>query len=244
MTPVLCFLHDYKVYEGADCIVQFMSSLELAAREIYDWTSDSNNINLPMVYPPHFDTIKKYSHFCSLCKEQFKKESDKFADHDHLTGAFRFIVCKTCNDKLRIERCQLPVVMHNYKNYDSHVLCIEGFSQMQDWDFSVIAQTSERYIMTTASFPLTKYKCIGDDGEEREKTLKFKIRFLDSCQFLQTSLQSLVEKLHHDKFYQLQAGFGDHDWLYRKGVFPYSWFDSWEKYNATPSHLRTLFMMH
>jgi hypothetical protein len=63
------------------------------------------------------------------------------------------------------------------------------------------------------------------------KPIFFQLKFLDSYQFMFASLQSLVEKLPRNKFTLMHYHLGDYDWLYRKGIFPYSWLDSWSKLN-------------
>ena len=76
----------------------------------------------------------------------------KFADHDHLSGKYRQIICQQCNNKLKVNRWSMPVIMHNYKNYDSHVMCISAFGQMKGWNYNVIPQTTKKYIATMADF--------------------------------------------------------------------------------------------
>ena len=228
----------YKHFEGPTCVVDFLTSLQVDCLEIFEWSLIMSHTNLTMIPVDNLDEIKEGTNACQLCEKVFTDNSEKFADHNHLNGEFRYIVCATCNNKLHFKRHELHVVFHNYKNYDSHVLCIEGFGKMKDWHYSVIAQTTERYIATKASFPLRKYKVrqLGKDGKMylAERMKNFEIVFLDSCQFLNASLQSLVDKLPREKFTELHAFFGDAEqWVYRKGVFPYSWMDSWEKLEAT-----------
>lgn len=48
---------------------------------------------------------------CSLCNKEYKNNSDKHLDHDHLSGHIRGFVCRGCNsrmtrnDNLRIRLC-------------------------------------------------------------------------------------------------------------------------------------------
>ena len=34
---------------------------------------------------------------CEVCKNEFKSSLDKCLDHDHDTGLFRFVLCRSCN---------------------------------------------------------------------------------------------------------------------------------------------------
>ena len=142
---------------------------------------------------PNLDAIKSVTLNCRLCQIKFKSENEKFADHDHLTGKFRQIICCKCNSKLRVNRWSMPILLHNYKNYDSHVLCISAFGKMKGWNFAVIPQTTEKYIATMADFEVGKRQ---GDG----KAVRFTLSFLDSYQFLSAGLASLVEKLPRDRF--------------------------------------------
>ena len=87
----------------------------------------------------------------------------------------------------------MPVVFHNFKNYDSHVLCIAGFGAMAGWSFSVIPLTSEKYLSTMVNFHIDTIVKKNDNN----KPLKvyFQIKFIDSYQFLSGSLESLVRTL-------------------------------------------------
>jgi hypothetical protein len=35
---------------------------------------------------------------CECCNNNFKSSSDKCLDHDHITGIFRKIICRSCNN--------------------------------------------------------------------------------------------------------------------------------------------------
>lgn len=104
---------------------------------------------------------------CYLCDKIF--EDDKVRDHDNLTGKFRGAACNKCNiaEKTR----DIPVVFHNLKGYDSHLILKEY--HREDRKVECIAQSSEKYL----SFKIGKLK------------------FIDSFQFLSTSLEKLVYSL-------------------------------------------------
>jgi hypothetical protein len=134
----------------------------------------------------------------------------------------------------------MPVLFHNMKNYDSHVLCIEGYGKMEGWSFNVIPQTTERYIGTICRFKVDEYETV--EGEK--KPVYYDLKFLDSVQFLNASLLSLVDKLAKDRFKICVAtcGVGAESVYTRKGVFPYSWLDRWSKLEATSLPAKEDFM--
>ena len=74
---------------------------------------------------------------------------------------------------------------------------------------------------------------LGADHES--KFLSYSIKFIDSYQFQKFSLDTLASNLPNDKKLALHDGFPAqfHDILSRKGVFPYDYIDSEERFNET-----------
>lgn len=118
---------------------------------------------------------------CYMCEESFVYDSmhqnfqnkKKVADHCHVTGAYRGAAHSLCNLQLRInpENARIPVIIHNLKGYDGHLIL--SAVKMHHGKISCIPSNMEKY----TSFS------IGD------------VDFIDSCQFMQSSLSSLVENL-------------------------------------------------
>ena len=73
----------------------------------------------------------------------------------------------------------------------------------------------------------------------RDRYLSFQVgnlRFIDSFQFLSTSLENLVSlllKSGRDKFVHTIKQLGDHDSVFAKGVYPYSYMTGAEKFGET-----------
>ena len=67
---------------------------------------------------------------------------------------------------------------------------------------------------------------------EKGKVIKHEIKFLYSFKFMASSLDALVGNLEEDQLIQTKRIFGERaDLLSRKGVYPYDWMDSFEKFN-------------
>ena len=64
------------------------------------------------------------NHFCWICENEIIKIKDKVKDHCHFTGKFRGPAHKSINLKLKIKPnvTKVPVVIHNLKGYDSHLI--------------------------------------------------------------------------------------------------------------------------
>ena len=98
--------------------------------------------------------------------------------HCPLTGDFRGATHSICNLLLRIkpENVRIPVVFHNLKGYDSHLIL--SHIKKCHGDVDVIPNNTEKY--TSFSF----------GGAT----------FIDSCQFMQASLDSLAKNLEKNNF--------------------------------------------
>ena len=103
-----------------------------------------------------------------------------------------------------------------------HSLCILGFSKMPEWELDPIATTAEKYLTLTARVPVGKKK----NGEN----IIFTVRFIDSYQFLTSSLDNLAksipneQKLHTSCLLKLNPAL-EKETIFTKGIFPYSFFD-------------------
>jgi len=159
-------------------------------------------------------------HNVGFAKEIIPRKIKKVRGHCHFTGKYRGAADQKCNALFRKPKF-VPVKFHNLSGYDSH-LFVKNLKTMGEGDINCIPNTEEKYI----SFS----KSIYDD----EKKFKYKIQFIDSFRFLPASLDRLAGNLEPNQFKHTRETFGDKcDLLLRKGVFPYDWFDSFEKLNET-----------
>jgi hypothetical protein len=139
---------------------------------------------------------------------------DRVRDHCHITGRYRGAAHNACNLKLRLsaQTTVVPVVFHNLRGYDSHLL-MQAISRVEG-RISCIPNNMEKYI----SFSLGQ------------------LRFIDSAQFLLASLNKLVEANPAESFRITTRAEPDRDrfeLLRRKGVYPYEYMDSWTRFEET-----------
>jgi hypothetical protein len=66
--------------------------------------------------------LKNDSKVCSICEKNFIDGDEKVIDHDHLTGEFRGVAHNDCNLQFNLKDCKIPVIFHNLKGYDSHLI--------------------------------------------------------------------------------------------------------------------------
>ena len=208
-------------WEGEDCIENFLTKLDLMVRDQYD---QSNLTRRPMYLSTSDHQAFIRCQTCPRCHEGFSDSNKKVRDHCHISGEYRGPLCHKCNSRLRLKRNVLPVVFHNLKNYDAHLIIKNGIGKMKGWVLSVIAQSKEKFMSIRAKVPVGKNKT--------GKTIYFDIVFVDSFQFMPSSLATLANNLqNHPLTKTLKEEYPnlDDNVMRRKGVFPYAYFDSLDK---------------
>ncbi|CAB4009241.1 Gastrula zinc finger [Paramuricea clavata] len=161
-----------------------------------------------MVITPEQEAEFWMTRNCSICGNDLG--DDRVRDHDHVTGLFRGAAHNMCNLKYRIT-WNVPVVFHNLRGYDSHLIMQEiGKFKM---NINVVPNNMEKYI----SFSLGK-----------------SLVFIDSIQFMASSLEALVNNLSPEDFKIVgQRWQGeDFDLVRQKGIFPYEYLDSISKLDS------------
>lgn len=156
------------------------------------------------------------SNHCHICGETIDELTDKkVLDHDHITGQYRGAAHNSCNLNYQYPKF-LNVYFHNGKNYDFHYLVRE--LNYDRGAISVLANTEERYIS------ITKKVAYGID-----------LRFLDSYLLMSASLDSLAKALTPDELHCVSEHFSGEkfDLSRRKGIFPYTHIDSWDRLQET-----------
>ena len=156
-----------------------------------------------------------------------KKKSKKFVIK------YRGAACNRCNLQMKLTH-KIPVVFHNLRGYDSHMLMQElgRFNK----EINIIPNNMEKYMSFSVG---TAY-----EYESKGKTVKgtnHNLTFIDSFQFMSSGLSELVDNLKNsglDNFKYVKEEFCDNtDMMTRKGLYPYSYMDSWAKFHVNPREL-------
>ena len=100
------------------------------------------------------------------------------------TGKYRGAAHSICNLNYKIPK-EIPVVFHNGSTYDYHFI-IKQLAKEFKGNFECLGENTEKYI--TFSVPVKK-------GHNNGKTTIYKLKFIDSCRFMQDSLSNLVDNL-------------------------------------------------
>ena len=209
---VVCQLDKYtkpiKSYRGVNATKDFLTNLLKENEEI------QNIINTKFIEKMKISNEQQNEFhrttICHICNEKVKKK-DKVRDHCHVTGEYRGAAHRNCNLQFKIST-KVPVVFHNLRGYDSHFI-MQEIGEF-DLNISVIPSNSEKYMSFTWGKNLV---------------------FIDSFQFMASSLEKLSSNLPQNKYTHLENELGktNSHLLKQKGVYCYEYTDKWEKYNET-----------
>ena len=145
-----------RTWTGEKCLQNYLAYLDRFVREL-DTQIDSLT-NQAMIIDPTEQYAFDIATHCPRCKTEFTTGGThgKVRDHCHITGKYRGPLCHKCNSRLRFKRRILPVVFHNFKGYDSHLICKQAIGEMPGWHLSVIPVTHEKYMSLRASVEVGK----------------------------------------------------------------------------------------
>ena len=149
------------------------------------------------------------SNSCWICKKLTDNDEEKVRDHCHITGKFRGAAHWNCNINFQLTK-KVPVIFHNLRGYDSHLI----FNELDKFDvkIKVIPNGLEKYM----AFFLNK-----------------NLVFIDSMQFMNSSLDKLVKNLSDEDFKYLVEEFGSKNLepLKQKSDYPYEFMNCFERFN-------------
>ncbi|KAK3735533.1 hypothetical protein QZH41_005010 [Actinostola sp. cb2023] len=196
------------VYRGEDAVDKFLENLIEEEKQITEMLT----VVVPMEITNEQEQAFQEATVCHICG--FDLGADRVRDHDHLTGLYRGVAHNECNLNYKFTG-NIPVVFHNLRGYDSHLI-MQGLGKMTSEKISCIPNNTEKYI----SFS------VGN------------LVFIDSLQFMDASLERLVANLSKDgdDQFTILKKYVESDklnLLLRKGVYPYEYMNSFNKFQET-----------
>ena len=123
------------------------------------------------------------SNSCWICNKLFDVGDDKVRDHCHITGKYRGAAYWSGNVNRKLSK-KILVIFHNLRGYDSHLI-IKEIGKF-DVKVSAIPNGLETYMAFTINGNLA---------------------FIDSMQFMNSSLDSLAKNLSDNDFKYLSEEF-------------------------------------
>ena len=231
---VCCYDDKYskpvQIYRGENAVYKFMENM----LEEVNWCKQTmeEQFNKPLKMTMENETDFQKATKCHICDRQYQDKDIRVRDHCHITGKFRGSAHHDCNLKLQIKpkTIKIPVLFHNLRGYDSHFI-------MQQ--IGEIAK-KHAYINKRGEKCHMNINCIPNN---MEKYMAFMLGnhlvFLDSFQFMSSSLDNLVKNLPDEAFKYTDEEFQGEKFgeqlklVKRKGVYPYDHMDSFEKFEET-----------
>ena len=225
---VCCYDDKYtkpiQIYRGEKAVYKFMEAMLEEVK--YCKKTMKTCFNKPLAMTQYDEDKFQKAKECHICDIKYTEKDIRVRDHCHITGKYRGSAHQDCNLKLRLnpEELKIPVIFHNLRGYDSH------------------------FIMQEIGAIANKHTYINKKGEEKqmninaipnnmEKYMAFMLgnhlTFIDSFQFMSSSLEKLVSNLPKESLkYTSQKFKGKKlDLMARKGVYPYDYMDSFDKFN-------------
>ena len=233
------FSKPIKIYRGEMTIHKFMK--DMLAEVEYCQEVVKTNFTKPLKMTDEDKESFQRAKECHICKKPFDKNEDgvrnvggknikkvqiknvKVRDHCHVTGKYRGAAHAICNLNFKLSD-KIPVVFHNLKGYDSHFIMQEigniaknhiyfdeRKNKYHDVNINVIPYNIEKYLAFMLGYNLV---------------------FIDSFQFMSSSLSNLVNNLPIEAFKYTGKEFQGEQLslMKKKGVYPYDYMDSFKKF--------------
>ena len=226
---VCCYDDKYtqpmKIYRGEKAVYTF---LEYMLDEVkYCKRIIKKEFNKPLNMTKENEEEFQKADECHICNKKYTADDIRVRDHCHITGKYRGSAHQECNLQLRLnpDKIKIPVIFHNLRGYDSHFIMQEIGAIVKDYEYT--NKDGKKCQMNINAIP-----------NNMEKYMAFMLgnhlTFLDSFQFMSSSLEKLVGNLPKESLKYTSKMFKGtkFDLMVRKGVYPYDYMDSFDKFNS------------
>ena len=227
---VCCYDDKYtkpvQIYRGEKAVYKFMESMLEEVKYCKKTMRKCFNKPLKMT-KDDLDAFEKATE-CYICNKQYTSDDIRVRYHCPITHKFKGSVHTECEKKLTINpnKIKIPVLFHNLRGYDSHFIMQEIEAIVKNHTFK--NKKGEEKQMNINAIP-----------NNMEKYMAFMLgnhlTFIDSFQFMGSSLDKLVSNLPKDalKYTSQEYSSEKLELMTRKGVYPYDFMDSFKKFDET-----------
>ena len=233
-----------KIYRGEKAVYTF---LEYMLDEVkYCKRIIKKEFNKPLKMTKEDENKFQKAEECHICNKKYTNQDIRVRDHCHITGKYRGSAHQECNLQLRLnpDKIKIPVIFHNLRGYDSHFIMQEIGAIVKDYEYT--NKDGKKCQMNINAIP-----------NNMEKYMAFMLgnhlNFIDSFQFMGSSLEKLVNNItkcgecencknkdedcidpKYDQLKYTSSMFKNKklDLMARKGVYPYDYMDSFDKFNS------------
>ena len=225
---VCCYDDKYsqplKIYRGEKAVYTFMEYLLDEVK--YCKKVRKKEFNKPLIMTKEDEEKFLKANECYICNKKYTDKDIKVRDHCHITGKYRGSAHQECNLQLRLnpEEVKIPVIFHNLRGYDSHFIMQEIGAIFKNHTYKNNKGEEKQMNINAIPNNMEKYMAF---------MLGNHLTFIDSFQFMSSSLEKLVSNLSKESLKYTSKSFKGEklDLMVRKGVYPYDYMDSFEKFN-------------
>ena len=192
---VCCYDDKYtkplQLYRGQNAVYGFMEAMLQEVDYCKKVMRDSFNKPLKMTENDKNDFKKATK--CYICNKNYTEKDIRVRDHCHIMGTYRGSAHQDCNLKLRLnpEEIKIPVILHNLRGYDSHFIMQEIGEIVKKNIFKNKKGNEQQMTINAIPNNMEKYMAF---------MLGKHLTFLDSFQFMSSSLKNLVDNLPNEAF--------------------------------------------
>jgi len=226
---VCCYDDKYtkpeQIYRGENAVYQFMEAMLEEVK--YCKKVMKKRFNKPLRMTEKDEEAFKKANECHICEKKYTDKDICVRDHCHITGKYRGSAHQECNLKLKIEPdIKIPVIFHNLRGYDSHFIMQQIGEIVKKHTYK--NKKGEDIQMNINAIP-----------NNMEKYMAFMLgnhlTFIDSFQFMSSSLDKLVSNLPTEALKYTCNRFKQEQFesMKQKGVYPYDYMDTFDKFNKT-----------
>ena len=224
---VCCYDDKYtkpiQCYRGEKAVYKFMESMLNEVK--YCQKILKTKFNKPLKMTPDDENDFQTGTSCHICGKKYIESDVRVRDHCHVTGKYRGSAHESCNLNFQLTD-KIPVIFHNLKGYDSHFIMQEVGSIIENNTFEDKKGETRKHKINVIPHNMEKYMAF---------MLGNNLAFIDSLQFMNQSLANLVKNLPEEAFHYTKQVFKDDKFklMKQKGVYPYDYMNSFEKFNET-----------
>ena len=222
---VVCFYDDKfskptKIYRGEMAINKFMN--DMLAEVKYCQKIEDEHFTKPLKMTNEDKESFQRAEECHICKKPYITGDVRVRDHCHVTGKYRGSAHEGCNLNFQLTD-KIPVVFHNLKGYDSHFIMQEIGNIVKKKAY--VDKEGKKHEMSINVIPCNMEKYLAF-------MLGHNLVFIDSFQFMSSSLSNLVNNLPAEAFKNTGQVFQGEQLslMTKKGVYPYDYMNSFEKF--------------
>ena len=222
---VCCYDDKYtkpvQIYRGEKAVYKFMEAMLDEVK--YCKKVMKKYFNKPLRMTKDDEEKFQKADECHICNKKYNENDVRVRDHCHITGKYRGSAHQDCNLNCQITD-KIPVIFHNLRGYDSHFIMQEIGEIVKKHTYT--NKKGEKCQMNINAIP-----------NNMEKYMAFMLgnhlTFIDSFQFMSSSLDKLVSNLPKEALIYTSQKFKgkELDLMSQKGVYPYDFMDSFDKFN-------------